>query len=122
VACHLSDRIDQIAALCHEANRIYCESYGDTSQSSWTDAEEQQRLSVRAGVIHALKNPNITQAESHENWLSVKRETGWSFGPTKDPARMKHPCFLPYHQLPLQQRYKAKLFLTIVLSCKEMFE
>jgi len=27
-----------IAKVCHEANRAYCESIGDNSQLSWEDA------------------------------------------------------------------------------------
>lgn len=30
--------IEQIARVCHEVNRAYCESMGDTSQVPWEDA------------------------------------------------------------------------------------
>ena len=44
------DRVATIAIICHEANKIYCESLGDNSQESWEDAPEWQRASAIDGV------------------------------------------------------------------------
>jgi len=32
----------------------------------------------------------------------------------KDPEKKQHPCFVPYDELPIQQRRKDALFVSIV--------
>src|SRR5687767_7990464 len=98
--------IEQIARVCHEANRAYCESIGDFSQLGWVEAPEWQRESARMGVHAILINPTMTPEQSHESWLVQKAADGWTYGPTKDPGAKTHPCFVPYDQLPEEQQKK----------------
>jgi hypothetical protein len=100
------------ARAAHETNRAYCLALGDTSQPSWEDAPDWQKTSARKGVDGAL-NGN-TPEQSHESWLKEKAETGWKYGPVKDPEKKEHPCFVPYNELPPEQRHKDTLFLTVV--------
>lgn len=105
-----------IARVCHEANRAYCAALGDHSQPSWEDAPDWQRKSAKDGVAYAIAHPNASPSDSHENWLLEKQRDGWKFGPVKDPAAKEHPCFVPYDQLPVEQRAKDYIFLAIVRS------
>jgi hypothetical protein len=41
------EAIDQVARVCHEANRAYCQTLGDNSQPAWDDAPEWQKDSAR---------------------------------------------------------------------------
>ena len=106
--------IDQIAKVCHEANRAYCETLGDTSQPSWESAPEWQKDSVRNGVkfhLSQLATGNVPiPADSHNKWMEQKRAEGWKYGPVKDPSKKEHPCFVEYNQLPLDQRRKDYIF------------
>lgn len=34
---------DQIARVCHEVNRAYCQALGDNSQPTWEEAPQWQR-------------------------------------------------------------------------------
>lgn len=106
--------IAQIAAVCHEANRRFCLTIGDASQPSWEDAPEWQRQSAMNGVKFHLANPDAGPSGSHENWLKEKLETGWKYGPVKDPEKKEHPCCVPYGELPLEQRMKDYIFTAIV--------
>lgn len=106
--------VEQIARLCHEANRIYCLSHGDDSQLPWEDAPEWQRESARNGVRFHATSPHSTPADSHANWLKEKLEQGWVYGPVKLPELKQHPCYVPYEELPVQQRYKDYLFTLLV--------
>ena len=45
--------IEQVAKVCHETNKAYCETVGDASQKSWNEAEEWQRQSAIKGVQFA---------------------------------------------------------------------
>lgn len=107
---------EQIAVVCHEANRAYCAAIGDASQVPWADAPEWQRSSAVKGVEFNLANPCAPPSASHDCWLEEKRATGWTFGPAKDPEKKEHPCFVPYEQLPLEQRLKDHLFKAVVAS------
>lgn len=113
--------VEEVASLCHEANRSYCQSIGDDSQPAWDDAPEWQKKSARVGVIAHLTNPNMTAEMSHESWLNEKRNDDWSYGPVKDPVRKTHPCFLPYDQLPLEQRIKDHIFRGVIRACVAVF-
>lgn len=105
--------IIQIASVCHEANRLYCECLGDFSQPGWSDAPNWQRDSVVAGVEFHRANPNAAPCASHEEWLRHKRAEGWVHGPTKDPGAKTHPCVVPYDMLPREQQIKDELFTAI---------
>jgi hypothetical protein len=49
----------EIAKVCHEANKAWCEANNDYSQKSWDEAEHWQRDSAIKGVEFALANPII---------------------------------------------------------------
>lgn len=110
---------EQIARVCHEANRGYCESIGDLSQKSWTGAEQWQRDSAIKGVEFALSNPSAPASSQHDAWLADKFSNGWSYGPVKNPDTKEHPCCVPYDQLPVAQRLKDSLFKAVVASLSE---
>lgn len=105
---------EQIAKVCHETNRAYCQAISDSSQPAWEEAPEWQRSSAINGVNFHLSNPNSKPAHSHEEWLKEKEATGWKYGPTKDPSKKEHPCFVPYEQLPADQKAKDSLFVGVV--------
>ncbi len=109
-----SAEIADIAAVCHEANRVYCQSIGDDSQVFWFSAPGWQRESAINGVKFNLANPKAPASASHDNWLKEKMEAGWVYGPVKDAEKKTHPCCVPYNQLPVEQRRKDYLFKAIV--------
>ncbi len=106
--------VDQIAQVTHDANAAYCRSIGDNSQPAWADAPDWQRDSAVNGVKFTIANPTAPPSASHDSWLAEKREAGWQYGPTKDPAKKLHPCFVPYDALPVEQRRKDALFQSVV--------
>lgn len=106
--------IEQIARVCHETNKAYCDTLGDHTQKSWDEAEEWQRQSAINGVHFAIANPTAPASSQHDAWLSDKERDGWKFGAVKDPAKKEHPCIVPYGDLPLEQRIKDHLFKAVV--------
>lgn len=108
----LNTIITAAARAAHEANRAYCIALGDTSQVSWDEAPEWQRTSAENGVRGVLAGNG--PVESHAGWLKEKLETGWKYGPVKDPAKKEHPCFVPYEELPPEQKQKDAIFVATV--------
>lgn len=106
--------IEEIARVCHEVNRSYCQALGDMSQPAWDDAPEWQRSSAINGVGFHLANPNAGPDNSHNEWLKEKQATGWKFGPVKDADKKEHPCFVSYDELPTDQKAKDYLFRGLV--------
>ena len=104
--------IEACARAAHDANRAYCIAIGDGSQVSWEDAPDWQKSSARSGAAGALAGN--TPEQSHESWLSEKKDRGWRYGPYKDVEKKEHPCFLPYSKLPKAQRAKDEIFVSVV--------
>lgn len=105
---------EEIARVCHDANRIYCVIHGDISQAPWPTAAPWQKDSAIAGVKAVRANPEQTSAQNHEAWLEDKLAHGWKYGPVKDAEKKEHPCMVAYDQLPPSQRRKDALFVAIV--------
>ena len=103
-----------IAKKCHEINRAYCAALGDTSQLPWDQAPEWQRQSAINGVQFHVEHQDAGPDASHNSWLEEKRRDGWKFGPVKDADKKEHPCFVPYDQLPSEQKAKDYLFKGVV--------
>lgn len=104
--------VEACAMAAHEANRAYCVAIGDSSQPAWADAPEWQKASARNGVAGALSGN--TPEQSHESWMAEKAAAGWKFGLVKDAAKKEHPCFMPYAKLPMAQKVKDEVFITVV--------
>lgn len=108
------DAEEWIASVAHEINRTYCTAIGDDSQPAWDDAPEWQRKSAIDGVKYHMANPDATPESSHVNWMQQKELDGWRYGPVKNPETKEHPCFMPYHDLPVEQRVKDYLFRAVI--------
>lgn len=109
---------DRIAEICHETNRAYCATLGDTSQPPWAEAPDWQKASAVNGVRLHLHYPDTTPEASHICWLQEKTDNGWTWGPVKDPVKKEHPCCVPYNELPEDQRIKDYLFKGIVVALR----
>ena len=107
-------RVERVARVAHEINRAYCQALGDDSQSAWESAPQWQRDSAVAGVKFHEANPEAGPEASHEAWLALKKAEGWTYDPTKDSEKKEHPCFVPYGELPVEQRAKDFLFRAVV--------
>jgi len=110
--------IEQIAQVAHEINKAFCQSVGDDSQPDWEFAPDWQKISEISGVKFHIENPDAKPSSSHENWLKDKEADGWKYGPVKDPIKKEHPCFVPYDELPIEQKSKDYLFKQVVHSLK----
>jgi hypothetical protein len=115
-------KVVEIAKICHEANKAYCQTIGDDSQVSWEDAPEWQKESAIKGVIYHLFNKMSTPADSHNSWMEEKKREGWKWGMVKNPELKEHPCYVPFESLPQDQQTKDHLFLGIVRSLESFIE
>lgn len=40
----------------------------------------------------------------HEVWSQNRINEGWTYGPVRDDANKKHPCLVPYEELPENEK------------------
>ena len=115
-------RVSDIARVCHEANKGLCDAQGDFSQCTWENAPDWQKESAVKGVEFNIENPDAPASASHDSWLAEKEATGWKYGEIKDADKKEHPCFVPYDELPDEQKAKDHLFKGIVASLSSFIE
>ena len=108
--------LEQIARVCHEVNRAYCQALGDDSQTAWEDAPDWQRNSAMLGVKLHTEHPDAGPQASHESWMQQKLQDGWKYGPVKNPQRKEHPCLVNFKYLPTEQQAKDFIFRAVVLA------
>lgn len=53
---------------------------------------------------HCRNSPNRWPATSTKVWAQTRIVQGWSYGPERDDATKKHPCLIPYEELPEAER------------------
>ena len=109
---------EQIARVCHEVNRAYCQSLGDHSQPAWEDAPQWQRDSAMLGVKLHTEN-NVGPEASHESWMAQKVAEGWVYGPEKNPETKTHHCIVPFDMLPREQQAKDFIFRAVVHALRQ---
>lgn len=106
------------AQVCHEANRAIQLQTGDPNPSpKWAEAPNWQKASAVEGVVKALNG--ATPEELHKSWMDFKLEDGWTHGPIKSEKLKKHPCLVPYNELPEEQKLKDHVFAAIVQTFKD---
>lgn len=115
-------KIEDVAILCHEVNRAFCELNKDFSQVNWDAAPAWQKLSAINGVKFHLANHDARPCDSHNSWLKEKIDMGWKYGPVKDVDKKEHPCVVDFDQLPKVQQTKDVLFKSIVDAVRGLIE
>ncbi len=113
----LPDMMENIARVCHAANKEYCLTIGDISQVHWEDAPQWQQDSALRGVLMHLTGEHNAE-DSHVAWRKEKEADGWRYGEVKDAINKEHPCIVDFKNLPLEQQAKDHLFRAIVHAFK----
>lgn len=109
--------VEEIAEVCHEANRTLQRLTFDPLPSPpWSEIEPWQLVASVKGVKAALTG--VTPAELHAAWCRDRAAEGWVYGPVKDVGRREHPCMVEYTALPLAQQAKDAVFLAIVSAMR----
>jgi hypothetical protein len=108
----------QIAVICHQANKAWCQANGDHSQLDWGYCPQWQMDSAIKGVEFRLANPDAGKDTQHNAWMADKVADGWKYGPEKDADKKEHPCIVPFEELPEFQQKKDALFCAIVDALK----
>lgn len=114
----ISNHIIEIAKVCHQANKSWCESVQDFSQKDWPEALDWQRESAVKGVMFRIDHPEAGEDTQHNAWMKDKVDAGWVYGEVKDGDAKTHPCIVPFNELPEFQQKKDKLFCAIVDALK----
>lgn len=115
-------KVQEIARVAHELNKAYCESIGDHSQPDWDNAPEWQKSSAVNAVEFHINNPEASPSSSHESWMKQKTEESWKSGWSSWVEKKEHPCYVPYEELPTEQKSKDYIFKQTIHSLKIFLE
>lgn len=105
----------QVAQVCYEANRALAAMYGE-ERAAWDDSEKWERDTVLEGVIAVDEGRVKSAGDSHIAWAAHKVNEGWKYGTVRDAIAKTHPCLVPFHELPYDQRLKDHLFLAVATA------
>lgn len=106
--------LEQIAMVCHEANKALCEANNDFSQLPWDLTATSSKYATVKGVEFLLSNPDAGHTASHDIWCKSMQDKGWKYGPVKDETLKTNPSLVPYEELSPLQKAKDALFVAIV--------
>ncbi len=104
----------RIGRIAQDINRTYFESLGDNSQVNWENTAVEERELIVEGVRFHINHPNASASSGHEKWLDKKRVEGWKFGKIKNEEAREHPFFLPFADLPKEEKGKYFIFKAVV--------
>ena len=62
---------------------------------------DTSNVSLPEGLSNLLER--LAQ-NTHDVWAAQRLAEGWTLGPVRDDATKKHPCLMPYDQLPESEK------------------
>ena len=106
---------EELAEVCHEANRIVQKHLSDECPSPhWDDDDEFIKKTCIGEVQMILMG--YTPEETHAHWCDELFDRGYICGPVKSREMKTHPCLVPFKDLPLEQKRKVRMIHGIVLA------
>jgi RyR domain len=104
---------EDIARVCHEANRALQIAQGEPVVSVHWDEKSDWRQELSVSGVRRYR-AGETPEQVHAAWVERLTAEGWTLGDGKDPLAKTHPCLLPWRELPPEQQVKDLLFAAIV--------
>lgn len=98
------------AEACHKVNNVIRELAGE-EVIPWEETTEEIRQSAISGVQQVVKNPDITAADIHGEWMSYKKKQGWIYGEERDENKKTHPGMRPFSELDKFDKLKDSAFV-----------
>jgi hypothetical protein len=111
-------RPEQLARLCHEADRVLCGLQGDARVLPWDLLDEGAQDELVASVREILETPEVSDEARYLRWASRQRAQGWVYGPVRSVPKKVDPGLLDYGALPSERRVRWSLFAAIVRSLR----
>lgn len=59
-----------------------------------------------------LELVELLAENAHDIWAAERLRDGWTYGPERDDQARRHPCLLPYSQLPERERDYDRAMVT----------
>lgn len=121
--------VEQVAAICHEANREYGKKVG-VRILDWTNLPEVEHRLAMAKVQEYLDEPKLSEAELYDSWVKAQLKAGWK-GRIKvgdlevavkvfSEDRKEDPLCVPFKELPPAIQGAERVFKGIVDALRSL--
>lgn len=107
--------VEDAARICHSAIMAISSCIGEPC-IGYDSLGESVRAGIRETIHLVLRDPRTTAEMLHVKWMTDRISEGWQYGPSKSYTSMQHPCLVPYSELPLIQKVKDSIFISVVES------
>lgn len=68
-----------------------------------------------------LELAELIAKNTHDVWAESRIADGWSFGKARDDEKKKHPCLIPYEELPESEKeYDRVVSLGVLRLIKKL--
>ena len=76
----------------------------------WENLTEDQRFHAACAVEEIYSSPKRSAEELHILWMKPLLEAGWTYGETYNHDNKKHPCMVPFLDLPESEICKDRIW------------
>jgi len=106
---------EQIAEICHAANRIIQKHLHDECPSLEWESEEEFIREASVGEVQMILAGRSPE-ETHNEWCDRLFSQGYICGLVKSREMRTHPCLVPFRDLPVEHKRKVRMIHAIVLA------
>jgi len=108
----------QIAKTCHEVHNVLCAN-NDMQVIPWEEKSTEHHAVVVNSVEKILSGEVESPEESHSNFVHMKEEFGWEYGPKYSTKNKTNPRLCDFEELESVERQKEEYFFAVVSSFKK---
>jgi hypothetical protein len=108
----------QIAKACHAVHNVLCANNG-LQVIDWEDKPTEHHAVVINSIEKILSGEVESAEQAHNNFVHMKEEFGWEYGPEYSERFKTNPRLCDWHELDPVERQKEEYFFAVASSFKK---
>jgi len=108
----------QIAKACHNAHSVIAKNNG-MKVIPWEDKSEEHKAVVINSIEKIVSGEIKSPEEAHENFVHMKEEFGWEFGPEYSTRFKTSPRLCDYEELTDVELQMEDTFFSVAVAFRK---
>ena len=108
----------KIAKACHNVHNVLCQKHR-LQVIPWEDKPVEHHAVVVNSIEKILSGEVESAEEAHDNFVNMKEEFGWEYGPEFSNKNKTNPRLCDWDELDGVERMKEELFFAVASSFKK---